>query len=82
MTISIIGGELTLRCDNCGLEPKDLSVFAPASPQTNAVSRKKLASEARAKGWLIRRTAGSWQHFCPSCSTRRAGDISRQDQLL
>tara|TARA_B100000614_G_scaffold139351_1_gene123900 strand:+ start:548 stop:796 length:249 start_codon:yes stop_codon:yes gene_type:complete len=82
MTMFFQSGTLALRCDGCGYEPKDLTMPSPAAVTANAEARRNLADEARAKSWLIRRTAGSWQHYCPTCARHRAGDITRQDRLL
>lgn len=82
MTISIRKGFLALRCDNCSIEPSDIFMPSPADARAKTMARQQMASEAKNKGWIIRRTAGSWVHYCPDCAKRHAGDLSRQDRLI
>ena len=82
MTISTQNGLLRITCNNCGFEAEDLATPAPAGVNAQTLARRNLASNAKSKGWLIRRAAGGWDHYCPHCTTRRSGDRTRQDRLL
>lgn len=84
MTIAPSAGKLRITCTACGITDQSLEEKLPAiaSNHTHRLARQNLAQAARRAGWTIRKTAGQWQHHCPACSPRRAGDITRQDRLL
>ncbi|WP_319517277.1 hypothetical protein [uncultured Martelella sp.] len=84
MTIAPSADQLNITCDSCGAANLDRAILEPAPVRNDLfrLARQRVSANARACGWIIRRTAGSWQHYCPACARRRAGDITRQDRLL
>ncbi|WP_180897152.1 hypothetical protein [Martelella soudanensis] len=84
MTIAPSAGALRITCNACAITDHALAEPLPAnaSNHDHRLARQRLAAAARRAGWIIRKTAGQWQHHCPACARRRAGDITRQDRLL
>ena len=63
-------GTAKIVCNSC---PEAMETVVNADPRA---ARQKAVDLAKLARWIVTKTAGEWQHFCPSCGkTRNRGSL-------